>query len=170
MTPRELLAHKNAAKQLPEVPKFKPQRRNKLPRPFHKLGGPRIQSTGMLEVSADHVAMMFWQDGQILTDRSFYAYLFCKLANGSLSPILEFHWHPSHKGFHCKTPCMTESNYTDRMLPGAPELALKTQPGTDPANPLDLTKLVFIFCEICGISLPKTESEDIPKTMPLWPQ
>ena len=55
------------------------------------------------------------------------------------------------------------------MLPGAPEIALKTQPDTDPKKPLDLTKLVFIFCQTCGISLPKTESNDTPKTMDLWP-
>lgn len=169
MTPRELKAHKNAAKQLPEVPVFKLQKRNKLPRPFSKVGGPRIHCTGMLDVSVDHVAVMFWRDGPALTDRSFFGHLFCKLANGSLSPIFEFHWHPSHKGFHCKTPCKTESNYTDRMLPGAPELNLKTQPETDPAKPLHLTKLVYIFCKSCGISLPEEESKDIPKTLPLWP-
>lgn len=171
MTPREIYQHKLAAKQLAKVPVFKPQKRGKLPRPFVKMGGPRIHCTGMLDVSADHQAIMYWRDGDILTDRLFMGHLFCKLANGSLSPIFEFHWHPSHKGFHCKTPCRTEVNYTDRMLPGAPELALTTQPDTDPKKPLDLTKLVYIFCKTCGISLPEPESETepTPQTMPLWP-
>lgn len=169
MTPRDLLAHKNAAKHLPEVPVFKSQKRNKLPRPFAKLGGPRIFSTGMLKVSEDHRLLMYWRDGDLLTDRSFYGHLMCVLADGKLGSIFEFHWHPSHKGFHCKTPCQTESHYTERYLVQAPELSIKTHPETDPAKPLDLTKLVYIFCKSCGISLPKEDSNDVPKTMPLWP-
>lgn len=169
MTPREIYAHKLAAKQLAATPVFKPQKRGKLPRPFKQLGGERIHCTGLLEVSDSHLAIMYWRDGDILTDRAFMGHLFCKLANGSISPIFEFHWHPSHKGFHCKTPCKTEYNYTDRMLPGAPEINLKTHPDTDPKKPLELMKLVYIFCKTCGISLPKSESDDVPKTMPLWP-
>ncbi len=167
MTPRELLAHKDALKSLPAVPVFRPQKRNKLPRPFHKLGGPRIFCTGMLTVSCDHVAMMYWRDGETFTDRSFYGYLMCKLASGSLSPVFEFHWHPSHKGFHCKTPCNTASNYTDRMLPGAPELDLKTMADVDPAKAQDLSTLVCIFCERCGISLPSQDSSQAQKTLGL---
>ena len=171
MTPREIYQHKLAAKQLQKLPVFKPLKRGKLPRPFARVGGPRVHCTGMLDVSDTHQAVMYWRDGEIFTDRSFYGYLFCKLGNGSISPIFEFHWHPSHNGFHCKTPCKTEYNYTDRVLPGAPELNLKTYPDTDPKNPLHLTKLVYIFCKTCGISLPPPESEKepTPKTMPLWP-
>lgn len=164
MTPRNLLAHKTAHKQLTEIPGFKPQKRNKLPKPFKQLGGPRIQSTGMLDVSDDHVAFMYWRDGPILTDRSFYGHLFCRLSNGGLGPVFEFHWHPSHKGFHCKTPCRTEINYTDRMLPGASELALKTEPSTDPAKEPDRLKLIVAFCRACGISLPANDTS----TIPLW--
>lgn len=151
MTPQELKAHKLALKQLNEIPVFKPQKRNKLPKPFKNLGGPRIESTGMLDVSAEHVAFMFWKDGQILTDRSFFGY---RLANDDLSPLFEFHWHPSHKGFHCKTPCKTISNFTNRALPGAPELALKTEPTLDPKNCQDRLQLIIAFCSWCGISLP----------------
>lgn len=159
MTPSDLKAHKSAHKQLATIPVFKPQKRNKLPKPFKGLGGPRIQSTGMIDVSDDHVVFMFWRDGEILTDRSFYAYLFCRLANGGLSPLLEFHWHPSHKGFHCKTPCKTTNDYTNRMLPGASELALKTKPNTDPRKDDDRFALVIRFCELCGISLPTNDAQ-----------
>jgi hypothetical protein len=166
MTPQDLRAHKNAPKKLQETPVFKPQARKKLPKSFAKLGGPRIHSTGMLEVSASHVAFMYWRDGDILTDRSFYAYLFCRLASGSLSPLFEFHWHPSHKGFHCKTPCKTLNDYTDRALPGAPELALKTDFKLDPRNAADRTKLVLDFCGWCGISLPDNDVNSA--TLDLW--
>jgi hypothetical protein len=164
MTPRELMAHKTAPKHLRETPTFKPQKRNKLPKPFQNLGGPRIESTGMLDVSVDHVALMFWRDGPILTDRAFYAHLFCRLANGDLSPIFEFHWHPSHKGLHCKTPCRTTNNYTNRNLPGAPELALKSKRQLDPKLDTDRLQLVMDFCRSCGISLPDNDSA----SKPLW--
>jgi len=164
MTPRDLKAHKEAAKHLREIPVFKPQKRNKLPKPFKGLGGPRIEATGMLDVSADHVALMYWRDGPILTDRAFYGHLFCRLANNSLSPIFEFHWHPSHKGFHCKTPCHTTNDYSDRTLPGAPELAIKTNPTLDPKRSDDRLKLVISFCAACGISLPDSDA----KTKQLW--
>lgn len=147
------------------MPLFKAQKRNKLPRPFHKLGGPRIYSTGMLTVSNHHMAIMYWRDGPTFTDRSFYGHLMCTLANGSLSPLFEFHWHPSHKGFHCKTPCNTDANYTDRTLPGAPEMELKTLSGVDPSNPDGLTQLVCIFCNRCGISLPEQDLNQAQKTL-----
>ena len=157
MLKRDLRSHKDALKELPEVPIFKPQARDKLPRPLKGLGGPRIQSTGILKVSADHVACMYWRDGPIFTDRSFYGFLFCVLKNGDLSPILEFHWHPSHKGFHCKTPCNTTLSYTNRFLLGAPELNLKTNARLDPKSSNDRLTLVIAFCDSCGISLPKAD-------------
>lgn len=164
MNPRDLRAHKAAPKCLKEIPTFKPQKRNKLPKPFKGLGGPRIQSTGLLDVSSDHVVLMYWRDGPIFTDRSFYGHLLCRLANRNLSPIFEFHWHPSHKGAHCKMPCRTDSDYTNRMLPGAPELALKSQRNLDPKIHEDRLKLVIEFCESCGISLPDLDAN----TKPLW--
>lgn len=157
MTPQDLRAHKNAPKKLQTIPVFKPQARKKLPKPFNNLGGPRIQSTGMIDVSDTHVAFMYWRDGEILTDRSFFGYLFCRMANGRLSPIFEFHWHPSHKGFHCKTPCRTVSDFTDRTLPGAPELSLNTDYKCDPKEVTARSKLVFVFCRWCGISLPNKD-------------
>ncbi|MFL9610204.1 hypothetical protein ACKF11_08985 [Methylobacillus sp. Pita2] len=164
MLPKDLKAHKACSKRLPVNPEFKPQKRNKLPRPFHKLGGPRVHTTGMIDVSEHHKVIMIWRDGELFTDRAFFAHLFCKLENGSLSPIFEFHWHPSHKGFHCKMPCRTEHDYTNRNLPGAPELNLNTDPGLDPADAEDRTKLVILFCKACGILLPDTD----PNSETLW--
>jgi len=163
MIKRDLRAHKATPKRLTDVPTFKPQARNKLPKPFKKLGGERIRSTGMLEVSDDHVAFMFWRDGALLTDRSFYGYLFARLAEGRLGPVFEFHWHPSHKPIHCKVPCKTTSDFTDRTLRQAPELELRTSSCLDPKNPEELAQLVVQFCNSCGIDLPDND----PNTMRL---
>lgn len=158
MTPHELKIHKKAEKLLKVIPSFSLQKRNKLPRPFQKLGGDRILSSGMMEVSDSHVAFMYWRDGDILSDRSFFGHLFCRLANGDLSPIFEFHWHPSHKGVHCLTPCKTSSDYTNRHLKQAPELAIKTEKLFDPRVEVELNQLVILFCESCGISLPPKDT------------
>lgn len=159
MNPRDLKGHKLAQKQLESIPEFKLQKRNRLPKPFTKLGGPRIHSTGMIDVSMDHVLFMFWRDGPTFKDRAFYGYLFCKLQNQNISPLFEFHWHPSHKGFHAKVPCRTIVDYTNRTLPKAPELALNTDFRLDPKNPNDLLKLVMLVCQTCGINLPDKDSK-----------
>lgn len=164
MNPRDLRSHKFATKKLDEIPAFKPQKRGKLPKPLHRLGGPRIQSTGLIKVSADHSVIMYWRDGLIHTDRAFYGHLFCHLPSGSLSPLFEFHWHPSHKGMHGKVPCETGIDYTDRLLPGAPELALKTDTNLDPKHEADRLKLVIAFCVACGVQLPDSDG----KTRRLW--
>ncbi len=162
MNPRDLKDHKSAPKQLSDVPQFKARAR--LKRPFKHVGGPRVSSTGILDVSSTHAILMYWRDGPVLTDRAFYGHLFCRLASGKTSPLFEFHWHPSHKGLHCKTPCKTENDYTDRNLPGAPELGITTKKQYDPKSPNDLKMLVMLFCKSCGISLPTSDSN----TPSLW--
>lgn len=151
MKPRDLRGHRKAAKRFVEPPTFKPLKRGKLPRPFRKIGGPRFQATNLHDVSGTHVAFIYWRDGPTLEDRSFYAYLLCRLADGRLSPLFEFHWHPSHKPIHCKVPCKTSLDYTERRLPGAPELRLKTERRLDPADSQDRNVLIMKFCKACGI-------------------
>lgn len=153
MHPRELLAHKLAEKRLREIPPFKPLKRGKLPRPFHRSGGGRVESTGLVDVSPTHVVHFLARDGQTLQDASFYGYLLVRLANGSLSPLFEFHWHPSHKGFHCKTACRATESYTDRLLVRAAELNLKTVSSLDPRKPDHRAMLVHVVCEACGIAV-----------------
>jgi len=155
MTPQELLAHKGAPKNLSSTPTFSQLKRGRLEKPFDRVGGSSIFSTGLIEVSSEHLVHFLYKDGQLLTDTQFLAWLMCRLHNGALSPIFEFHWHPSHKGFHCKTPCRTQYDYTGRTLPGAPELALKTEPQLDPRLPSDRLALIEIFCHRCGIGLDK---------------
>lgn len=164
MTPKELKAHKEAPKHLKEIPAFKHHKRNSLPKPLKWAGRPRTESTGLIDVSLEHTAFMCWRDGPIVTDRAFFGYLFCKLANGSLYPVFEFHWHPSHKPIHCKMPCQTELNYTDRTLPQAPELQLRTKRILDPQNHADRLQLIINFCQACGIQLPDSDA----KTRSLW--
>jgi hypothetical protein len=151
MTLRELQKHKLLPKKLKHAPEFRPQKRNKLPKPFNKLGGQRIHTTGIMGVSDKHVVLMCWRDGEILTDSAFFGYFYYRLMSGGLSPLFEFHWHPSHKGFHCKMPCMTDNNYANRFLAGAPEMNLKAI-NLDPRVHENRLRLILIFCELCGIS------------------
>lgn len=152
MTPQDLADHKAAPKRLASAPTFhKAKVGPKLPKPFHTMRGPRLYATGELEVSDSHCVFFFWRDGELLTDRAFFAWLMCKLAGGQLYPLFELHYHPSHKGLHAKLPCNTTIDYTARQLPQAPELQLKTQRAYDPANPEDRLVLINQFCQACGI-------------------
>lgn len=157
MTPKALAQHKAAPKQLIGTPEFKKLKRGKLPKPLHKMGGPRFMSTDLLSVSDTHRIVLMWRDGETLQDSSFFAWMFCVLQNQSLYPLFELHFHPSHKGVHCKLPCNTESDYTNRQLPGAPELELSTVEGLDPRIEVDRYQLTLQFCDACGITLASKE-------------
>lgn len=157
MTPKDLAQHKAAPKQLLGTPDFKKLKRGKLPKPFHKMGSARLMSTDLLSVSDTHRVVLMWRDGETLQDSLFMAWMFCVLENQSLYPLFELHFHPSHKGVHCKLPCNTETDYTDRQLPKAPELELMTTEGLDPRVEVDRHQLTMQFCEACGITLASKE-------------
>ncbi len=154
MSPKELANHKSTPKRLASLPTFKQMKRGKLPKPLHKIGGARIQATDLLDVSDTHRAFFAWRDGEIRTDRAFYAYLFCELGDGALYPLFILHLHPSHKDIHAKLPCDAEIDYTSRELPGAPELSLKTsRSNLDPRQANDRNHLIECFCTACGITM-----------------
>ena len=155
MTPSELKWHREVLKRLEELPAFHSGKRSiKLPRPFHKsMRGPRYHATGEVVVSPNHRAFFFWRDGPLRTDSAFFAWLMLKLPNDELYPLIEMHYHPSHKGLHVKLPCETSTDYTSRMLPNAPELNLNLPTDTDPRQESGRLKLIDRFCEICGIQL-----------------
>jgi len=158
MTPRELRNQKRQAKRLTAQPVFKPLKRNKLPKPFKAMGGSRLFATDLIDVSASHQLIFVWRDGLILTDCAFYGWLLKKLSDSSLFPLLEMHWHPSHKGLHIKTPCRTEIDYTNRQLPGAIELGMRTTLMYDPRCETDRLALIGKFCEAAGIALGAEEA------------
>lgn len=152
MTPAELAQHKLAPKRLAGRPVFhKTKSGSKLPKPFDKMRGPKLYATGALAVSDTHQAFFFWRDGDLLSDSKFFGWLMCVLKNGALYPLFEFHYHPSHKGVHAKLPCNTALDYTERQLPQAPELALKTSGELDPRTEEGRLKLIHQFCAACGI-------------------
>ena len=163
MEPRELKAHKDAPKTLNSYPAFKPlnKKSNSFPRPLDALGRRKnAHATGLLSVSDTHSAFFLYRDGEILTDRAFYGFLFCHLENGSLYPLHEFHWHPSHKGLHCKIPCKTQIDYKGRQLVQAPEFNLSMVRPHDPANESDRNHLIRLFCKACGVTMePKDEAQ-----------
>lgn len=164
MSPKDLAKHKASAKKLVGMPVFKRLKRGKLPKPLHKMGMPRLMSTDLLSVSSTHQVVFMWRDGETRQDSAFLAWMFCVLENQSLYPLFELHLHPSHKGVHCKLPCKTTNDYTNRQLPNAPELALMTAEGLDPRVEAHRQQLILQFCEACGITL---ESEEDPWTLPL---
>jgi hypothetical protein len=140
--------------------------RNSLPKPFNRMGRQGSQSTDLIAVSTDHRAIFMWHDGPQRTDRSFYAYLLFVAGNGDLLPLFELHYHPNHKGLHCKTPCKTDLHYSNRLLSRGRELSLKTAREFDPRSEHDRVELVEIFCLAVGIALP-TEVDPQGK-LELW--
>ena len=153
MTPSELAQHKAAPKRLEGELAFKPMKRGKWPKPFHKMGGSRVRATELTSVSEKHRVLFVWRDGELKTDSAFFAWLLCELDDEVLSPLFEMHCHPSHKGLHAKLPCKTDINYEGRQLPGAPELALSSVDGLDPRNEAERRQLITRFCQACGITM-----------------
>jgi hypothetical protein len=153
MEPKELAAHKQVSKKLRTTPTFRPMTKGKWPRPFNRMARPRVQATELIRVSDDHSVLFIWRDGEALEDRSFYGHLLCSVSQGDLYPLLEFHYHPCHKGVHCKVPCQTALDYRNRLLPGAPELNLKTSRVFDPGLAEDRAALIVLFCSTAGISI-----------------
>jgi hypothetical protein len=75
------------------------------------------------------------------------------MPRGDIYPLFELHYHPSHKGLHCKLPCNTSSDYTNCLLPGAPELDLKLPRRFDPRAATDRAALIVFFCNAVGITI-----------------
>jgi hypothetical protein len=153
MQPRALRDQKTSPKRLESDPAFKLMKRGKLPKPFAKMGGSRLYTTELVDVSETHQVIFIWRDGELLTDRAFFAWLLKRTHNGSLYPLAELHWHPSHKGIHMKTPCHAEVDYTNRQLPGAVELDVRTVSMYDPREESDRRYLIAAFCKKVGITL-----------------
>ncbi len=153
MLAKELAAHKQAPKRLADIPNFRALKKGKLPKPLHKMGGIRLHATELIAVSESHRVVFLWRDGELLTDGAFFGYLFQMLEDDELLPLVEFHLHPSHKGLHIKVPCNTTYDYRQRLLPGAPELALSGIQGLDPRLEADRIKLVVRFCKATGIEV-----------------
>ena len=148
----ELGSLKNQTKRLSTV-QFRTLRRGGLPRPLDKIGGKRYLVAGPEQVAENLVVIFLVRDGETLERRAFYAHLFQTDPSGGLLPLAILHYHPSHKGIHIVLNCQTGRDYLNRLLPGAPELALDTPPGLNPANDTDRLRLVDIFCRRCGIAL-----------------
>jgi hypothetical protein len=134
MSPQELLRHKKTTKELNQMPVFASVKKNALPKPLHRLGGARIKATKLIDLSGGYAIAMYWRDGEILTDTAFYAHLFIRQSATQLYPVFEFHWHPNHKGVHCKTPCKTTNDFTNRQLSQGVELAIKAGRQYDPRS------------------------------------
>lgn len=131
---------------------FKPLRKRQLPKPLHLLGGARLSHSGLLAVSTQLHVVFLVRAGETLARRAFFGYLFQQTPHGLL-PLVILHYHPSHKGVHLLLNCETARDYTERQLPGAPELALRTHVALDPDRQQDRNQLITLFCERCGIRI-----------------
>lgn len=151
MNRAELKALKCRPKRLRAV-SFKPLRRRQLPKPLQQLGGPRLSHSGLLEVADDLCVLFLVRSGETRVRRAFFGYLFQQTQRGLL-PLLILHYHPSHKDVHVLVNCKTTRDYTERQLPGAPELALHAPTALDPENQQDRNQLISLFCERCGIRI-----------------
>ncbi len=151
MNTLELINHKRLTKRLSNAPIFAKTRKGKLAKPFHKMGGNNLYHA-TCQVSDSHVAYFFWKDGELRTDSKFYAWLML-IQGANLYPLLEFHYHPSHKPVHAKIPCDTDRDYTNITLPGAPELNIGMLGKVDPRTEIGRLKLIEAFCKACGITL-----------------
>ena len=134
MEKRILGGHKDAPKHLEEMPVFRAAKKGRLQAPYDRFKSKRLQMTDLIPVAEAYRVIFLWRTGDLLTDTAFYAHLLLSKPDDQLHPLLEFHWHPSHKGFHCVTPCGSSVDYSGRLLSGAArELALHTDPHADPA-------------------------------------
>jgi|SRR5882724_8003805 len=129
---------------------FKPLKKGSLPDPWKKFGGPRLASTGLIEVGNEMCVLFVTRNGETRDRRAFYGYLYRKVSTG-LEPVFIMHYHPSHKGIHILANCESPIDYVHRQLPGAIELHLKGTKQLDPIG--DQFQLVNIFCERFGIKI-----------------
>ena len=157
MDARDLMAAKRAAKVIRHVT-FKPLKRGKLTRPFDKLGGARLTYAGPLELGSGYTALFLARDGDTLERRAFYGYLLQRHGPDWL-PLAALHYHPSHKGVHLVLNCGQLPDYTGRLLPGAPELALRTACAYDPGADQGRLQLVHLFCTRLNIRLAPDDAQ-----------
>lgn len=159
MRKQELGSLKHQAKRLTAI-QFRPLKRGGLPRPLDKMGGKRLLVAGPAQVADNLLVIFLVRDGDTLERRAFFAHLFQDgLPSGGCSRSRFCIIIPATKGYvSCiMLNCQTDRDYLDRLLPGAPELALDTPQGLNPANATDRLQLVSIFCRCCGITLGEGE-------------
>jgi len=157
MKRRELARVKDLSKHLRGL-KFRPMKKGALPRPFDKVGGARLSATGLIAVGNGLSVLFLVRDGEIVERRAFYGHLLRNEPEGLL-PLAVLHYHPSHKGIHLLVNCDTDRDYLNRLLPGAPELALRTPSGIDPASEEGRLQLVNYFCDRCGIKIAPDDAQ-----------
>jgi hypothetical protein len=148
--------HRKELQRLKSLPKrlglfqFKPLKKGSLPDPWKKIGGPRLTSTGLIDVGNDMRVLFISRSGETRDRRAFYGYLYRQVAAG-LEPVFIMHYHPSHKGIHMQANCESQLDYVHRQLPGAIELQMKGKPQLDPID--DQLQLVSIFCARFGVKI-----------------
>lgn len=147
----ELRSHLLAQKRLVHVVFNKPPKN--MPAPLDKFKGGRTQVSALYDVGDMYRACFIWRDGPSRIERSFYAFLFMRRADGRLLPLARVDYHPSHKGLHAVVNCEENRDLTGRSLPGCKEFSLKLSGNLDPGIDRDRDRLVVEACARLGIRL-----------------
>lgn len=158
MEPQRLRAAQRAPKVIRQVT-FRPLKRGKLPRPFDKTGGPRLSYAGPLALGAGYSALFLVRSGATRERRAFYGYLLQDQPGADWVPLAALHYHPSHKGLHLVVNCGDLPDFTGRLLPGAPELALRTARAYDPDDAQGRLQLIQVFCDRLNIRLAPDDAQ-----------
>ncbi len=155
MSRSQLTQVKRTEKHLLNV-EFKPIRKNNLPRPLHRVGGPRLQSSKMLNIGDNYRACFIWKTAQEWEGRSLYGWLFEETAKGLL-PLARMDYHPSHKPLHLVLNCESGIYLVNRNLVGCKEYIIMPDSRFDPDSSYDRDRFINIFCAKLNIRLGEGE-------------
>ena len=143
-------------KVLQEKPKFYVGTHSRTyPKPLNLFRGTCCVSK-LLPVAEHQVVLFAYKRAAIEEDCKFYAYWGFLLTTGEYEPLMEWHYHPSHKGIHCKVPCETTLSYTSRQLVNAPELSVCLGKRPDIRTDWGVQEMIGLFCGKLNIRLPET--------------
>lgn len=148
-------------KVLQEYPKFYAGTHSRTyPKPLNRFRGTCYVSE-LLSVAEHQVVLFVYKRAAIAEDCKFYAYWGFRLTTGEYEPLLEWHYHPSHKGIHCKVPCETTLVYTSRQLVNAPELSVCFGKQPDIRTEWGVQEMIGLFCKKLNIRLPEISQTDL---------
>lgn len=160
-----MLEYKRMVKAIPEKIIFRKGKISKsYPRPLNAFKNSYWVSD-VLDVATNQVVCFAYKQSSSLVDSKFYAYWGLRNSKNELIPLMNFHYHPSHKGIHARFACKTTELFTSRYLVVAPELNLHKKHQPDIRTQEGINELICLFCKSAGIELPK---ENFPNQLSLF--
>ena len=162
MEPQELSRLKKSQKIIRSAPIFQKGKCSKhYPKPLNAFSNTFLVSE-LIPVANDQFVVFAYRRNNEIEDCKFYGYWGTMHSENLFSPIMELHYHPSHKGIHIRVPCRTNKDYTGRSLVQAPELNIVPNQAPDIRTDQGIRQLICIFCKTAGIELLDTCDPDQP--------